>query len=105
MGAIYEFLRTFLIPVQQAEKKPRGARSGHLGLVMAKLAEINFNLESNRVHMAKDTTGWKESFIVALIAPNWTDRMTCMCNSPVFSSVANSVCFLTLGSILRQLNT
>lgn len=31
--------------------------------------------------MAKNTTRWKESFIVDLIAPNWTNRMACECGS------------------------
>lgn len=38
------FSQIFPVSVQQAANKP-GGDSGHLGLVMAKLAEINFNLE------------------------------------------------------------
>lgn len=38
----------FLFSIQQAAKKKKQTRgaTGHLGLVMAKLGEINFNLES-----------------------------------------------------------
>ena len=57
-------------------KQSWGARR-HLGLVMARLAKIRFNLEKgSRAHMSKDTTRWRENFIVAVIAPNWSDRMS-----------------------------
>lgn len=98
MGSLYEFQPNFLIP---GCKQTRGA-SGHLGLVMAKLAEINFNLE--RAECTWPRTLWDgRSFIVVLIAPNWIDRMTCMCKLYAYLAVAHCDCSLTnVGSFTKS---